>query len=152
MKKDNMRVIAVAMGEPDSNTRNNEISGMLDYAFSQFSIDTLQHKGDIVDNIKLDNSDMENVDIITLEDVNVLYKKVDGKKNIKTSIKYNKIPVKIKKGDVVGKLIVSENNNIIKEVDLTVNKNVNKASFWDVLSRNFKNIIIGNIFIKNNKS
>ena len=44
MKKDNMRIIAVAMGEPDSTTRNNEVSGMLDYAFAQYSLKNVLSK------------------------------------------------------------------------------------------------------------
>ena len=38
MKKDGMRVIGTLMGEPDSNTRNSEMSSMLDYAFAQVGL------------------------------------------------------------------------------------------------------------------
>ena len=40
-KKNNMRIIAVAMGEPTSKTRNQEISEMLDYAFAQYQTDEI---------------------------------------------------------------------------------------------------------------
>ena len=147
MNKDNMRVIAVAMGEPDSNTRNNEISSMLDYSYAQYAIETIYTRTSVIDNIKLDSSNIDNVDIVPLEDVNILYKKVDGKKNISYKIKYNKINSAIKKGDVVGKLIVKENDEIIKEVNVTVIKDVNKASYLDILSKNLKKIIVGDIRI-----
>jgi D-alanyl-D-alanine carboxypeptidase (penicillin-binding protein 5/6) len=147
MKQGDMRVIAVAMGEPDSSTRNNEISGMLDYAFAQYSIDTIYKKDDIVDNIKLDKSNVDSVDIVPLEDIKILYKKVDGKKDIKYEIKYNKIPSKINIGDVIGYMIIKDGDKEIKKVNVTVNRNVNKSSYLDLLSKNIRNIVTGNINI-----
>lgn len=147
MNKDNMRIIAVVMGEPDSDTRNNEISGMLDYSYSMYAIDTIFSKNSVIDNIKLSNSNIDNVDIIPMEDVNILYKKTDGKKNITHEIKYNNIKSKINKGDIVGKLIVKDNDKVLKEVNVTVNKDVDKASYLDLLFKNLKNIIVGNIKI-----
>ncbi len=147
MKKDNMRIIAVTMGEPSSDVRNDEVSGMLDYAFAQYAMNTLYNKGTIVDNIKLEKSDMENVDVVPLEDAKVLYKKTDGKKDIQTEIKYDKIKKEIKVGDVIGELILKDGDKKIKSVPLTVNKNVGKASFIDLLIRYFKDMITGNIKI-----
>ena len=145
MKKDNMRVIAVVMGEDDSSTRNDEVSGMLDYAFAQYKLDTLYTKDTIIDNIKLDKSNIENVDIIPKEDINILYKKIEGKNKIDYEIKYNKIKSKINIGDTVGQIIVKKDDKEIKRVDLTVNKDVKKASYLNLLSKNLKNIIIGKI-------
>ena len=147
MKQGDMRVIAVTMGEPDSNTRNNEISGMLDYAFAQYSIDTIYKKDDIVDNIKLDKSNIDSVDIVPLEDIKILYKKIDGKKDIKYEIKYNKISPKMNTGDVIGYMIIKDGDKEIKKVNVTVNKNVNKSSYIDLLSKNMRNIVTGNIKI-----
>ena len=48
MKKDNMRIVATVMGEPDSNTRNSEVSSMLDYAFAQVSLKQILTKNSIV--------------------------------------------------------------------------------------------------------
>lgn len=145
MKKDGMRVISVVMGEPDSTTRNDEVSGMLDYAFAQYAIDTILTKEDIVDTIKLESSNIEKVDVVPIDNVNILYKRVDGKKDIKYDIKYKKLKSIIKKGEVIGKLIVKSDDKIIKEVDVTVNKDVDKASYLDLFSKYLKNVIIGNI-------
>ena len=47
-KRNNMRVIAVVMGEPDSKTRNSEVTEMLDYAFAQYEIEQLLSKNSII--------------------------------------------------------------------------------------------------------
>lgn len=145
MKQDNMRIIAVVMGEPDSGVRNDEVSGMLDYAFAQYSLDTLYTKNTIIDNIKLDKSNMENVDIVPKEDIKILYRKVDGKKNIDYDIKYDKIKSEIKMGDTIGQIIIKSEDKEIKRVDVTVNQDVKKASYIDLLSKNLKNIVTGKV-------
>ena len=48
MKKDDMRVIATVMGESDATIRNNEVAGMLDYAFSMYKLDKVLSKDSIV--------------------------------------------------------------------------------------------------------
>jgi len=145
MKKDNMRVIAVVMGEEDSTTRNDEVSGMLDYAFAQYKIDTLFTKDTVIDNIKLDRSNIDNVDIVPKEDINILYKKIDGKKNIDYEIKYDGIKPSMKRGDVVGKLIIKNDGIDYKMVDITIYQDIKKASYLDLLSKNLKNIITGKV-------
>lgn len=145
MKKDNMRVIAVVMGEEDSTTRNDEVSGMLDYAFAQYKIDTLFTKDTVIDNIKLDRSNIDNVDIVPLEDINILYKKIDGKKNIDYEIKYDGIKPSMKRGDIVGKLIIKNDGKDYKMVDITIYQDIKKASYLDLLSKNLKNIITGKV-------
>jgi hypothetical protein len=49
------------------------------------------------------------------------------------------------KGDVVGKLIIKNNGIDYKMVDITIYKDIKKASYLDLLYKNFKNIIVGNI-------
>ena len=53
MKQNDMRVIATVMGEPDSNTRNSEISSMLDYAFATVGLKKVLSKESVVDMRKI---------------------------------------------------------------------------------------------------
>ena len=148
MKQGNMRIIAVAMGEPSSEIRNDEVSGMLDYAFAQYELQTIYSKNTIVDNLKLDNSNIDNVDIVTLEDANVLNKKIDQKKDIKKEIKYTNVKSTMNKGDIIGNLIIKNDNKEIARINLTVNKDFEKANYLDIFCKNLKNVIVGNISIK----
>ena len=50
-----MRVIATVMGEPDSNTRNSEVSSMLDYAFAQVAIKKVDGEITPTNKIELDD-------------------------------------------------------------------------------------------------
>jgi len=148
MKKENMRVIAVVMGEPSSTTRNSEVGNMLDYAFAQYGIQKLLSKDSVVDNVKLEKSKQENVNIIPKEDVSILIKKMDSKIVPTYDISYHKMKSSIEVGEVIGRLTIKNDNTVIREVDLTVSEPVKKANILDLFLRYGKDIITGNINFK----
>ena len=78
MKQDGMRVIATVMGEPDSTTRNSEVSSMLDYAFATVGLKKVLSKDSVIEKINLSKAKVDDVEIVPVEDVNILYKKVEG--------------------------------------------------------------------------
>ena len=145
MKQNNMRVIATVMGEPDSTTRNSEVSSMLDYAFAQVGLKKILSKSSVVEKIKLSKSKLDEIEIVPVEDVNILYKKVEGEITPSYQIKLNDINVPLKKGDVVGKLYLMNNNDIINEIDLTVKEDVYKCNFIELYWKYLKSILGGNI-------
>ena len=145
MKQNDMRVIATVMGEPDSNTRNGEVSSMLDYAFAQVGLKKVLSKKSVVEKMTLSKSKLDEVEIVPLEDVNVLYKKVDGEITPTYEIELDEIKVPTKKGDIVGKLYVMNNDDIINEVDLTVSKDIEKCNLFELYFKYLKNILGGNI-------
>ena len=148
MKKGGMRVIATVMGEPSSATRNNEVSGMLDYAFAQVGLKKLLSKNSVVEIIKSPKANIDEIKIVPKEDVNLLYKKIDGEINPTYEIKVNEIKLPIKKGYIVGKLYVKNDNKTINEMDLTVLNDVDKCNIFELYLKNLKNIISGNISFK----
>ena len=145
MKKDDMRVIATVMGEPSSQTRNNEVSSMLDYAFAQVGLKKLLSKNSVVETIKLPKSKLDEVKIVPKEDVNLLYKKINGEITPTYEIDVKEVKVPTKKGDVVGTLYVKNDNKIINKIDLTVLKDVDKCNLFELYFKYLKNIISGNI-------
>ena len=145
MKQNNMRVISTVMGEPDSQTRNNEVSSMLDYAFAQVGLKKVLSKKSVVEKITLTKSKLDEIKIVPKEDVNVLYKKVEGEITPTYEIKLDEINAPIKKGDIVGKLYVMNNDDVINEVDLTVSDDVEKCNLFELYLKYLKNILGGNI-------
>ncbi len=145
MKKDGMRVIATVMGEPDSSTRNNEVSSMLDYGFATVGLTKVLSKNSVVKKIELSKSKIDEIEIVPSKDVNILYKKKDGEITPTYEIKMEDLKVPLKVGDIVGKLYVLNNDEVINEVDLTVKKDVDKCNLFELYFKYLKNIIGGNI-------
>lgn len=146
-KKDGMRVIAVVMGEADSKTRNQEVSEMLDYAFAQYKLENLLEDGYSLGKYKVYNGKDEFVTVIPKDGATILRKK--GEKSSKATYEADVYELKapLKKGDVVGSLKIKEDGKVIRKVKLTVDKNVKKANYLELLGRNIRDMVTGKINI-----
>ena len=145
MKKDDMRVIATVMGEPSSQIRNSEVSSMLDYAFAQMGLKKILSSDSVVETINLQKAKPDEIKIVPSEDVNIIYKKIDGEITPTYEIKVNKIKLPVKKGDVVGTLYVKNNDKTINKINLTVLEDADKCNLFELYFKYLKNIISGNI-------
>ncbi len=139
--KNNTRFIAVVMGEPDSTTRNSEITELLDYAFAQYEIETLISKDTKVDNIKAEKSKTEYVEIVPIEDINVLNKKGEDLKNVDYEINIDTINAPLKQGEVVGNITLSDGRTI----DLTIKEDVEKCNLFELYFQTITDIFTGDI-------
>jgi len=148
-KRNNMRIIAVVMGEPESTTRSTEVSSMLDYAFAQYELESFLSTDSVLNRINITKGEKEYVDVVPLQDVTILNKKIENKKNATYSLDLYDFKLPINKGDSIGKLSVYVDDKLYREIDVTVNDNVEKASIGTLYGRYLKNIFTGNIVFKN---
>ena len=144
MKKDNMRVIATVMGEENPTTRNSEVSSLLDYAYTQVGIKKVLPKDKVLKRIELTKA-KDIIEVTPKEDVTMLYKKTD--KNIKPTykIKVNEIKLPIKKGNIIGKLHLYNDNKKINSIDLVVKNDVEKSNIIELYLKNLKIMLTGDI-------
>ena len=145
--RNNMRLIAIVFGEPDSKTRNSEISKMLDFGFNVYSIENVLSKDTSIGKIKVIKGKEKYVDIVPVEDVNILHKKQAFKKEFSYNIKIEKYDAPLMKGERIGKIEVKENNRVVRTIDITVKKDVKKANIFQLYLRYFSDIIRGDIDI-----
>jgi D-alanyl-D-alanine carboxypeptidase (penicillin-binding protein 5/6) len=147
IEKNNMRLIAVVMGEPESSTRNAEVSRMLDYGFNQYEVERILSKNTDLGSVRIDKGSPELVGIRPVQNINVLNKKGEDKKEVTYQIKLDKIKAPIKIGDKVGTLTIIENNKELMKINITVKEEVKKARFFTLYLRHIKDILLGNIKI-----
>ena len=145
-EKDGMRIIAVVMGEPDSKTRNTEVSEMLDYAFAQYKTEDLLNQ-DIIGTYEVDKGKDRYVNVIPETKVTVLKKKSEEKGNATYEVNLNTLKAPLKKGEVVGKLKVKENGKLVRTINLITEKEVKKANIFELYTQNLNDIITSNISI-----
>jgi D-alanyl-D-alanine carboxypeptidase (penicillin-binding protein 5/6) len=144
-KKNNMRLISVVMGEPSSKIRNSETTALLDYGFNTYKMDKIISKDEVISKVKISLGTKKEAQIATKEEINILNSKTGTKRNIDYKIKLNKIKLPLKKGDVVGKINIIENNKTIMTSDLTTKENINKVNIFKALLRNIEDIFKGTI-------
>ena len=146
-KKDGMRIIAVVMGEPDSKTRNKEVSEMLDYSFAQYKVEDLLKNKQSLGKYAITKAKQKYIEVIPKENATVLKKKSEKTGNATYEVKLNNLNAPIKKGDVVGKLNIKENGKHIRTIDLTITEDVKKANVGELYLRYLKDILTGDITI-----
>ena len=145
--KNNMRLIAVVMGEESSTKRNGEVTSLLDYGYTQYKVDTLLKKDDIIAEVNIEKSKKESVKLVPISEVTILNKKINklGEITYKLNVEDLKAPVKV--GDVVGKLTILNDGKEISDVDVTVQEDIKKANVFELYLRYLKDILSGNITI-----
>lgn len=133
--KDGMRVVAVVLGEPNTKTRNSEVSNMLDYAFSQYMMKTIYKKGDVIGKVQIEKGNIKEIEIIADTPYSVLMKKGASDETTQQLTIPAEIKAPITKGQVLGKLIVSQDNKVLKEFEIKAAVDVEKAGFWKLFKR-----------------
>lgn len=144
-KKNGMRLITVVMGEEESSKRNAETTKMLDYGFDQYELETLLTKESVIGNVRISKSIKEEVSIVPTTDVTLLHKKGNKKKNNSYKLELDDIKVPLKKGEVVGSLILKEDNDIIRKVPVSVNEDIKKANIFELYIRHLGDVVSGKI-------
>ena len=144
-KRGDTRFITVVMGEPDTKTRNSETTSMLDYAFSQYESEKIFSKDNAVGTVRVDLGKTETVKLFPMEDVSVLNKKSENKKNVNYELKANHLSAPIKKGEKVGELILKVEGEKNRTIPLTVQNKVAKANLLEVYVHQVKSILAGNL-------
>ena len=66
-KINDMRIITVVMGEPDTKTRNSDVASVFDYVYAQYALNKVVKQGDVVGKLKLSNG--TTIDLTVKEDV-----------------------------------------------------------------------------------
>ena len=144
-KRNGMRIIAVVMGEPDSKTRTSDVSSMLDYAFAQYETETFLSTESILDTKNINKGKKEFVNIVPKENVTILNKKTDNKKNATYNLEMYDMKLPLKKGDTVGKLSVYVDDDLYRNIDVTVSDDIEKADILTLYGRYLKKIFTGDI-------
>lgn len=142
-EKDNMRLITVVMNEPSTQIRNGETSSMLDYGFNMYSVNKILDTDTSLQKSKVELGSVLEVEIVPTEEVKILNNKNSDERNVTYELELNTIKAPVKKGDIVGKIKVYEDNKVINEINATVKYGVDKANVFKIYYRNLKNLFKG---------
>jgi len=141
-KKNDMRVVAVVMGADSTKERNAAVSEMLDYAFNQFETKKLFEKDQIITDLEFLKGEKDQVNVIASQSISTLFRKGESTENITTEVKLDEdMNLPIKKGDPVGTLTVKNGDEILSETALTVDEDVDRASYMTLLKRSLQEMV-----------
>jgi len=143
-KKNDMRLIAVVMGEENNKIRNQDIITLLNYGYSNYKLEHILNTKDNIGDINIKLGNKESVRLKLLNNVSDLVNINENNNYSYEIIKYDiKSPVKV--GDIVGKLYLYANETKIEEYDLTIEEDIISANIFELYIRNLKKLLIGTI-------
>ena len=90
-KRDNMRLIAIVLGEDNAKIRNSETSNLLDYGFNSKQVQTIKKSNDSLKKIYFDKATKSEIDVYPEKDINILQDKGVHNKKYKINTSINKI-------------------------------------------------------------
>ena len=141
-KRDDLRFIAINLGESDSKVRNKETMDLLDYGFQSVKMKTLKKKGSIVKTVSLSKTEPKKIIYVLKDNLNVI-ESPNEKKNYTYNIKLKKLSYPIKKGDSLGIIQVKDAGKILSSVSLISNSNIRSLSFFELFRDSIKGVLFG---------
>lgn len=141
-KKNDLRLIAVVMGEPSSKQRNAEIKTMLDYGFSQFEQGLLIPANTVVETKTMDNAKPNQVELVTQSDLTYVYEKGTQPKEKSRKVEITKKDLPYKPGEVIGHITVEMDDGFIVEGDLSVKQEIQALDYLDIFMKSMKDFFV----------
>lgn len=140
-KRENLRVVAVVLGEPNTKTRNAEVTKLFDYAFAQFTNYPLFKSGDSLGNFTINKGQVSTVPLVAKQNYSILMKKGTVTGEIRHELKLDpNIKAPIVLGQPIGRIIVYNGDNLLAEYPLESPVAVDKASWWMLFKRTTSNL------------
>jgi len=139
------RLIAVGSGFESRNSRSRESSKLLTYGLTNFDLVAIAKANESIDNLDVWLGKEKTVSVYAKNDI---YKTIQkAKKNLlKVSLKYDgPIEAPIAKDQVVAKLRVVYDQELIGEYDLLAAKDVKKVNFFTRLMKSLNYLIWGDV-------
>ena len=137
--RNNMRLISVVIGAKNSQTRFNECTKLFNYGFANYESKKIVDSTLPALSLKVNKGKVDNADIYANEDYAVVVKKGDTHNYEVTYDSPNKISAPTREGDIVGKVIISKEGSVVKEIDLEVRANIDALSLKDCFDKVVEN-------------
>ena len=141
-KRDNLRLIAIVLGESDSKVRNQETMSLLDYGFSNVRVKELKKKGELIKKISFEKADKKEVRVV-LKNSLVAIEEAGDKGNYQYKVMLNDIKLPIGKNTIVGKILVFDHNKEVSSQDLILSEDVSPLNLWNLYTNQIFNMLYG---------
>lgn len=144
-KRNDMRLIAIVLGEAVSKVRNQETTSLLDYGFNLYKVQVIKKQGDVIKTVDLNKATKNKVDVVLDSDITVLSKKSDTEKSYTEKVNINEVKLPLKENQIVGNIEIYDQGKQIGSYPLIVKENVKKKNIFKLFLDNLKDIVVGNL-------
>lgn len=140
-KRGETHLVAATLGAETSPQRFKDATDLLNYGFANYESIKLCAKNDNIATLTLDKAEDNKINLVAKEDLTSLIKKGSSKDFVKKIKVYDNPKLPIKKGTTLGKLEIYKDKKLVGQVDLINTKDINKASYLQMLQRIIDNML-----------
>ena len=134
-KRNDMRVIAVVIGEENSKTRFQDVSTMFDYTFANYqNIPIVEASKPLEEKIDVERGKTETLTVYPARS-SYLFSLRGEKSEVVTELHFKKLQAPILKDEEVGQIVVFKNGIEVDRIPLLSADNVGRASFIDWIKK-----------------
>ncbi len=138
-KRGDMHLISVVLGCKNASDRFVESKQLYDYGFNNFVKTNIVNQNDILGTINIDGGKEKTINIVAKEGFSDICKKTETGEIITELEVQKSVKAPYSKNDSVGKLIVSKNGNILKEIDVVLERDAVKQTYKNIVEKIIKN-------------
>ena len=145
IERNGRRLIAVGSGFDTKNARSAESAKLLTYGLTNFDLVEINKSDKPFEKIDVWLGKDQQVDVYVKEDIYKTIKKAK-KRLLKVTLKYNEpIEAPIKKDEIIGKLRVVYDQELVGEYDLLASNDVKKVNIFTRLIKSLNYLIWGDV-------
>lgn len=137
-QRDNIRLISVVIGAKTGQDRFKDSTTLLNYGFTNYQNKQLLNTDFVIKEIKTKGCKQEIAELVPSESFYAFDKK-GAKSNYEINYEIPEIISACKKGDKIGKAIITKEGNVVKIIPITVKEDIEKTTFKDNLQIILKN-------------
>jgi D-alanyl-D-alanine carboxypeptidase (penicillin-binding protein 5/6) len=140
--RDDLRLIAVALGAPSSSERNNDITKLLDLGFGALKAIKVASAGEKIGELAVPRGSSPSVAVTPTKDVIVTLPRT-SQSQPQTQIVSHNVAAPLTKGQAVAELIVSLDGVEVSRTDLVALVDVPRGSVWQIMLQTVKQVTGG---------
>ncbi len=145
MQKDTRRIIAVGSGFPTKQFRSSESLKLLNWGFRNTNTYEISKKGETFFDLDVWLGAKNTIKAITKEDFYITFDKKNIR-DLRVSLEYDgPIKAPIQKDQKIAKMIVYNNNDIVKSMPLYASEKISKVNFFKSLITSINYLIWGDV-------
>ena len=140
-EKEGLRLISVVLGAPQRNGNFRDSMMLYNHGFASYQYKEFLKEGQEVTELKIGKGNQDFITGVTNEKVGLILPKgkVEG---FTTQLEIAPIiHAPVEKGQVVGKISIFKENEIIKQFDIVAKESVAKGSIWRQYKKLFRDIV-----------
>lgn len=134
-KRDDMRLVSVVVGAKDSQTRFNECSQLFNYGFANFENVLLVDASKSVGQASVSKGKTSAVELYPSQNYYALVKKNEESPFAVEFELSSLVKAPVSEGEIVGKITISKNGVVTKEIAVVTREAVEKLGYLDTLKK-----------------